>query len=78
MAHRLADLGKLIVKRNPNGGVYFAKESFPEGVTPEHLKPYTERFTAAARECATATKGMPAGMEHPKALRACIGQKLGK
>lgn len=75
MAHRLGDLNKLIVKRNPNGGVYFAKESFPVGVTPEHLKTYTTKFADAARSCASDTKGMT-GMEHVRALRSCIGQKL--
>ena len=77
VSHKLSDLGKLIIKKNPNGGgVYIAKPSFPQGITPEHLKPYNERFTAAARECASATKGMAKGIEHPQAIRACIGQKL--
>jgi len=75
MAHRLSDLGKLIVKKNPNGGVYFAKESFPMGTTPEHLKGYTAKFADAARACASDTKGLR-GMDHVRAMRGCISGKL--
>jgi hypothetical protein len=77
VSHRLEDWGKLILKKNPNGGITIAKQSFPKGVTPEHLRSYTPKFTEAARACAADTKGM-SGMEHIGAMRACIGQKLKK
>jgi hypothetical protein len=74
----LSEMNRAIVKKNPwKGGVYIARQSYPKGATPAHLKAYTERFTAAARECKSAVSGAK-GRDKVEALRACIGAKLGK
>lgn len=76
-SHRISDIGSLIVKSGPyNKPLVIAKPSYAKGVTPEHLKPFTEKFTPVAKECAAATRDMPPGKEKIIARRACIGQKL--
>ena len=80
VSHKLTDLGKLIVKNAPAGmsnkAIVIALQSFPKGVVPEHLKGYTSNFTAAAKECASTVRGMPAGAQKIQAMRACVGAKL--
>ena len=46
-------------------------------INPEHLKPYQQEFSAASRECSTATKGLE-GMERARAKSACMSGKLGR
>ena len=77
-APKISDMNRLILKRNPwsKGGVYFARPSFPAGVTPPHLVSYTTAFTAAARECKSTVSGLPRNAEKIEAFRACIGSKL--
>jgi len=79
-APSLAEAGNLIVKKAPRGMskrmTYFARPSFEKGITPTHLAAHAQRFKEQAPKCAATLKGMPYGPEHPKALRACIGQAL--
>jgi len=77
-APRLADLGKIIVKKAPrSGGIYFAKESSPAGVIPAHLEKYTASMKADAQACAAQTKGL-SGNDRVRAMNGCIAMKRRK
>lgn len=59
------------------GTPYMKAASYPKGYNPEHLQPYQQAFSAASRECSTATKGLE-GMERARAKSACMSGKLGR
>lgn len=79
-APNLSELGDVIVKKAPRGlsnkTFYFARRSFTPGQIPDHLRPYTEAFTAMAPRCKAAIAGVPSGAAKVKAMRACMGQNL--
>jgi hypothetical protein len=77
-APTLADMGKVIIKKSPRkGGIYFARRSFPPGVTPKHLEGYAGTLGQDARACATATAGMK-GNARVEAMGGCIAAKRRK
>jgi len=74
----LAEMGKIIVKKSPrSGGIYFAKRSFPPGVTPKHLEGYAGTLGNDARTCAAATNGMK-GNARVVAMNGCVANKRRK
>jgi hypothetical protein len=76
----ISEAGNVIVKKNPweKGLFYIARRSFPVGAVPAHLTGYTNAFTAAAKECSSTVRGMPAGKEKIRAMRGCMSNKLGR
>lgn len=67
---------------HPAKGMTWAKSAliikrlaWPKGAIPPRLVPYTERFTAAARECRGAMSGKT-GAEKVMAFNSCIGARL--
>jgi hypothetical protein len=74
----LAEMGKIIIKKAPrSGGIYFAKRSFPPGVTPKHLEGYAGTLGGDARACASATAGMK-GNSRVVAMNSCVAGKRRK
>lgn len=74
----LTEWQNLQIRERPREqGVYVAKQSFPNGVTPEHLKKFTDDFGNAAKGCASDTKELE-GNERVDAMNACIAGKLKK
>jgi len=73
----LAKMGNAGVVLSGWGKPYMKAASYPKGYNPEHLKPYQQEFSAASRECSTATKGLE-GMERARAKSACMSGKLGR
>jgi hypothetical protein len=57
--------GAIIIKRIP----------FPKGAIPPHLRPYTERFASAARDCARRTADLR-GADRVRAMNGCIASAL--
>ncbi|OQX86843.1 MAG: hypothetical protein B6D55_05015 [Candidatus Omnitrophica bacterium 4484_70.2] len=72
------------VAAHPAKGISWSKSAiiikrlpFPKGAIPPHLKPYTERFKEAVRECRGQIKtGL--GSATVNAFNACIAAKLKK
>jgi hypothetical protein len=78
-APKLSDAGRVIVKKSPAGSkkmFYFAKQSYPNGVTPPQLKGNTEKMKTVAPACAQQVRGMPSGPEKIAAFRACVGERM--
>ena len=68
-------MGSAIIKKAPRGGgFYMAKQSFPSGVTPEHLEKYTSQTRAIAQECAAKTKDLK-GNARVEAMNGCFAMK---
>jgi hypothetical protein len=73
----LQSLGQLQIRMRPRKmGIYVAKQSFPDGVIPAHLKAYTEKFGASARSCASEISRDVKGNDRVWALNACIAGKM--
>jgi len=79
-APTLGEAGAIIVKKAPVGlskrMFYLAKRSNAPGVIPEHLKAYTEKFTAQAPKCSAAIRDVPSGPQKVLAMRACMANNL--
>lgn len=72
----LDDWQNLQIRARPRKqGVYVAKQSFPDGITPDHLKGYTDDFSDASKECARETSELE-GNARVKAMNGCVAQKL--
>lgn len=76
----LSDIGRVSV--HPAKGISWSKSAliikrlaFPKGAIPPHLVQYTERFTAAARECRGVMTGKT-GADKVVAFNGCIGSRL--
>lgn len=77
----LSDINK--VNAHPAKGMTWSKSAiivkrlaFPKGAIPPHLRPYTERFTSAARTCRNAMAGKT-GAQKVIAFNSCISAELG-
>lgn len=76
----LTDIGRVSV--HPAKGISWSKSAliikrlaYPKGAIPPHLAPYTDRFTAAARDCRNVMSGKT-GADKVKAFNSCIGARL--
>jgi len=78
----LADIGKVVA--HPAKGMTWSKGviivkrlAYPKGVTPAHLKGYTEKFTVAAKSCAVepAVRDQK-GAARVQAMNACVAAEL--
>jgi len=77
-APTLSEMGNIIIKKSPRkGSIYFARRSFPPGVTPRHLETYAGTMGADARACASATVGLK-GNARVVSMNGCLAQKRKK